>query len=234
MSFDAAAEEYERARPPYADAAIAWIGERLPLWRVLDLAAGTGKLTRRLVAAGADVVAVEPGEGMRAVLMRAVPGVEALAGSAEAIPLPDSSVDVVTVGQAFHWFRTEEALREMHRVLRPGGGFALLWNIWDETDPLLRAVHAITDPLRPRDVGRDTSWRETYDQALFGPLDRRTFRQVRTMTTDAIVAWAASTSALLQADPEVRGRALADVRALAGTGPHEVSIGTDVTVADRL
>jgi len=234
MSFDAAAEEYERARPPYADAAVAWIAERLPLRRVLDLAAGTGKLTRQLVALGVDVVAVEPGNAMRAVLERAVPGVEALAGSAESIPLPAGVVDVVTVGQAFHWFRSDEAVAEMHRVLRPGGGFALLWNTWDEQDPLLRAMSAVTDPLRPLEAGRDRSWRERYDRTLFGPLEERTFRQTRTMTTDALVAWAASTSALLEAEPDERARVLAAVRELAGPGPAEVSIGTDVTVADRL
>src|SRR6266852_2460351 len=119
-SFDSVADRYERARPPYADEALAWIAERLPFERVLDLAAGTGKLTRQLVARGADVVAVEPGDAMRAVLERIVPEAHALAGSAEAIPLPDASVDAITVGQAFHWFRVPEALVEMHRVLRPG------------------------------------------------------------------------------------------------------------------
>ncbi len=106
---------------------------------MLDLAAGTGKLTRQLVALGANVIAVEPDAGMRATFARVVPGVEMLAGSAEAIPLADASVDAVFVGQAFHWFRAEAALAEMHRVLRPGGGFGLLWNTWHDDDPVLRA-----------------------------------------------------------------------------------------------
>ena len=132
LSFESVADVYERTRPAYAPDALAFVAQRLPLRRVLDLGAGTGKLTRQLVELGADVVAVEPGDAMRALLERVVPEAEALAVSAESIPLPDVSVDVVTVAQAFHWFRPTEALAEMHRVLRPGGGFALFWNHWDE------------------------------------------------------------------------------------------------------
>src|SRR6478672_11776732 len=117
-SFDSVAEIYERTRPGYSDEALAFVAQRLPLKRVLDLGAGTGKLTRQLVALGADVVAVEPGDAMRAVLERVVPEAQVLAGSAEEIPLPDASVDTVTAAQAFHWFRTDEALAEMYRVLR--------------------------------------------------------------------------------------------------------------------
>jgi ubiquinone/menaquinone biosynthesis C-methylase UbiE len=141
-SFDSVADVYERARPQYAPDALAWIAGELPLRRVLDLAAGTGKLTRQLAALGADVVAVEPGEDMRRVFAEALPGIELHAGSAEAIPLPDGSVDAVTVGQAFHWFRTADALAEIHRVLRPGGGFALLWNADDREDALMAALDA--------------------------------------------------------------------------------------------
>ena len=135
--FTAAAEVYERARPGYPDEAVAWVAERLgigPGRDVLDLAAGTGKLTRQLVPLGACIVAVEPIDAMRAQLERVVPGVEAVAGTAEAIPLPDASVDAVTCAQAAHWFRADEAAREIRRVLRPGGGLALLWNVRDLDD----------------------------------------------------------------------------------------------------
>jgi SAM-dependent methyltransferase len=100
--------------------------------RVCDLAAGTGKLTRLLVGTGADVVAVEPVDGMRAQLSEVLPEIEVLDGTAEAIPLDDASVDAVTVAQAFHWFKYDVALAEIKRVLRPGGGLAILFNRRDE------------------------------------------------------------------------------------------------------
>lgn len=159
-SFDSVAEVYERSRPEYADAGVDWLVERLGLAagsRVLDLAAGTGKLTRQLVRRGLDVVAVEPGDEMRKVLERVLPEVETLAGTAEAIPLPDVSVDVVTVGRAFRWFDPEAALAEMERVLRPGGAIALLWNWWDEEDPLLSRVDALLREIRVRAVTGTTS-----------------------------------------------------------------------------
>ncbi len=233
-SFDSVAETYERARPLYADEAVGWIAQRLPFEQVLDLGAGTGKLTRQLVAAGAEVVvAVEPGDEMRAVLERVVPGVRVLAGSAEAIPLPNGSVDTVTVGQAFHWFRTFEALAEMHRVLRPGGGFALLWNVWDEHDPLLNALGELTNRMRPPE-SHGTDWRSQYDKSLFGPLEQRTFRQARKVTAESLVAWIASTTWVVTAPAGERARLEAEVRALAGDGPVDVSLGTDVVVADRV
>jgi ubiquinone/menaquinone biosynthesis C-methylase UbiE len=127
--FGAVAATYERARPTYPDTVLAALADRAgvgPGARVLDLAAGTGKLTRQLAALGADVVAVEPSAGMRAACAAAVPGVPALDGTAEAIPAEDGAVDVVTVAQAFHWFRTGPALDEIARVLRPGGWLAVV------------------------------------------------------------------------------------------------------------
>lgn len=133
-SFDAVAEAYERARPGYPHDAVRWlVGE--PPRDVLDLAAGTGKLTRSLVAIGHRVTAVEPLPAMRGQLVRAVPGATALDGTAERIPAADASFDVVTVAQAFHWFDHERALPEIARVLRPGGELALVWNRRDESVP---------------------------------------------------------------------------------------------------
>src|SRR5262249_51881686 len=109
----------------------------------LDLAAGTGKLTRGLVTTGARVVAVEPLGPMRALLERAVPEAEALEGTAEAIPLADGAVDAATVAQAFHWFDLDRAYRELHRVLRPGGGLAIVWNTRDSSNPLQRALTSL-------------------------------------------------------------------------------------------
>lgn len=138
QGFGSSAAAYELARPGYPDEAVAALVAMVGLAagvRVLDLAAGTGKLTRRLVELGTSVVAVEPVEGMRAQLRRAVPGVEVLDGTGEAIPLAAASVDVVTVAQAFHWFDAPKALDEIARVLTPGGGLAILWNERDESTP---------------------------------------------------------------------------------------------------
>ncbi|MEO5576999.1 MAG: class I SAM-dependent methyltransferase, partial [Gaiellaceae bacterium] len=139
-SFGRAAEEYEQGRPGYAEAALDAVGLAADAV-VLDLAAGTGKLTRQLVRRFARVLAVEPLGGMRAVLDRVVPEAEALSGTATEIPLEDASLDAVFVGEAFHWFATEATLRELARVLRPGGTLAILFNQSEgEIEPPLPAA----------------------------------------------------------------------------------------------
>ena len=148
-SFELAAEEYERTRPDYPAAAL----EEVPVSAdatVLDLGAGTGKLTRVLVRRYARVIAVEPLDRMRAILERVVPEAEALPGWAEQIPLPDASVDAAFAGQAFHWFATDEAMAEIARVIRPGGVFCLVWNSGDEEreTPLPRPFLDYLDELR--------------------------------------------------------------------------------------
>ncbi len=142
-SFDETASTYAATRPGYPDEALAWL---LPATarRVLDLGAGTGKLTRQLVQRGLDVVAVEPSTQMGAELTTELPGVDFRPGSAEAIPLPDADVDVELVGSAFHWFDHAPALREIARVLRPGGGLGLARNIPDERAPWVAAVGKLT------------------------------------------------------------------------------------------
>lgn len=136
--FDRAAAEYERSRPGYPSEVVDLLAAELPVHprsRVLDLAAGTGKLTRGLVRTGARLMALEPLEGMRRQLEVVCPDVELVEGTAEAIDVGDESLDAVTVAQAFHWFDQERALAEIARVLRPGGGLALLWNVRDESEP---------------------------------------------------------------------------------------------------
>jgi ubiquinone/menaquinone biosynthesis C-methylase UbiE len=137
-SFGRRAEDYDRVRPEYPPEAIDLAMSRLgigPESDVLDLAAGTGKLTRPLVERFRRVIAVEPDPGMRAVLNRATEAFRVLDGTAEAIPLDDGSVDAVFVGQAFHWFDTRVALAEIGRVLRPRGGLVLIWNAWSDAEP---------------------------------------------------------------------------------------------------
>jgi SAM-dependent methyltransferase len=133
-SFATVADEYERGRPDYPPAVVGALAAELglaPGAAVLDLAAGTGKLTRALLAGGLDVLAVEPQPALRDVLAQRIGAERVRDGLAEAIPLADASVDAVTVSDAFHWFDHEPALAEIARVLRPGGGLCGVWTIAD-------------------------------------------------------------------------------------------------------
>ena len=141
-AFAEVAGAYERGRPGYPDEAVRWLVGDEPS-DVVDVGAGTGKLTRLLVSLGHRVTAVEPLDEMRAELESVLPGVRALAGSAEAIPLPDASADVVVSAQAFHWFDHDDALPDIARVLRPGGRLALVWNCRDDRDPWMARLSAI-------------------------------------------------------------------------------------------
>lgn len=232
-SFETVAEQYERARPEYADEAVDWLVTRLGLQhgsRVLDLGAGTGKLTRQLLRRGLEVVAVEPGDEMRGVLQRVVPGAEALAGTAEAIPLPDASVDAVTAAQAFHWFEREPALAEIARVLRSGGGFSFLWNAWDPQDPLLGAIEKLLRAHRPP-LAHEDSIVDAWTTGVFGPLQEHVARQERAVTADQLVEWAGSTSGVINAPRQEQERIEAEIRRLAGPGERLVSIRTDALLA---
>jgi SAM-dependent methyltransferase len=180
LSFDEVADEYERTRPGYPPALL----DKLPLdtdAAVLDLGAGTGKLTRVLAERYRDVTAVEPLANMRAMLERVVPGVTALAGSAERIPLDDGSVDGVFAAQAFHWFDKPVALREIARVLRPGGVVAIIWNDGNDELPDPRPPEFVREANRLRDAAArrwdsDPRWEDLLrDSELFEDVHDRTF-----------------------------------------------------------
>jgi SAM-dependent methyltransferase len=153
------AEVYERSRPGYAPEAVDWIGERLALGsgsRIADVGAGTGKLTRQLLGLRAEVIAVEPVEGMRNQFSAVLPAVSVLAATAESLPFDDASLDAVAVGMAFHWFDAARALTEFARVLRRGGGVAIFLNYPDPEQPLDRALNEISAPVQRRTMRFDS------------------------------------------------------------------------------
>jgi len=213
-SFDAVAAEYEQHRPAYPAEALRWVAEQLGLARgarVLDVGAGTGKLTRGLVALDFDVVAVEPGAPMLEQLRAAVPEAEGLGGSAESIPLPDESADAAFAGQAYHWFDRELAVPELHRVLRTGGGLALLWNWWDERDPLQRELGELIgfaghEPGRNEDLPGPPWFRE---------VGRTIVDTVQESSPDALVNYLSTASAFVVAEPGEREESLRAVHELA-------------------
>jgi SAM-dependent methyltransferase len=178
-AFADVAAAYERARPGYPQDAVQWLIGEEPV-DVVDLGAGTGKLTRALVSLGHRVVAVEPLDEMRVQLEAAIPGVRAVAGKAESMPLPDASADVVASAQAFHWFDHDDAMPEIGRVLRPKGRLALVWNSRDDRDPWMSRLSAIigNESIQESDVvpileeGGLFRWVETARFAFEQVLDR--------------------------------------------------------------
>jgi len=244
--FAAAATRYESGRPGYPPEALSWLVDELSLGtgrRVLDLAAGTGKLTRALVATGSDVVAVEPVSPMRAVLAGHVPAAEAIDGTAEAIPLPDAAVDAVTVAQAFHWFDAERAVAEIHRVLRPGGRLAVVFNVRDETVPWQARLTQMLHPLEgdaPRH--RHGTWRATLDAAEgFARARERSFVYRPDTSPELVLDRVASMSFVAAAEPAERARVLDEVRRLLATDPETAGRArfpfpyrTDCLVLDRV
>jgi SAM-dependent methyltransferase len=218
-SFGPQAAAYDEHRPDYPQAAVRWIAQPIagrPAPRVLDLAAGTGKLTRTLTALGMETTAVEPDAGMLALLRGRLPQVESLPGTAEQIPLPDASVDVVFVGQALHWFDLDRAFPEIARVLRPGGVLGALWNTDDRTvewvDGLARmsglkaGVH--------RDPGVE------HPAGLFEPSEHKLFDHVQRRTADSLTATIATHSQVLVMPQEERTRLLTGIRAYLGSRPE--------------
>lgn len=212
LSFGEEAAAYERGRPSYPPEAIDWL---LPAraQRVLDLGAGTGKLTARLVERGLDVVAVDPIPEMLEVLTRSLPDTPALLGTAEEIPLPDDSVDSVLVAQAWHWFDPQRAATEVARVLRPGGRLGLVWNTRDERSGWVKDLGTIIghehDPLND----------EVTLAAPFTDVQRSTVEWTNYLTPQALIDLVASRSYCITSPAEVRSRTLEQVRDLLASHP---------------
>lgn len=238
--FSAAADVYERARPGYSPEAVTWLVERVGIRTgrdILELAAGTGKLTRQLLPHRARLISLEPVAEMRAQLAAAVPDVEAIEGMAEAIPLAKESVDAVVCAQAFHWFRPQEALSEIHRVLRRGGGLALIWNSRDSSDPVQAKLEALLDPHRPDYPGGSGRWqRELEASSLFGPVERREWPFEQHLTREGLVERFASVSFVAVLPSASREALLDEVRALSEgiDEPIRLPHATEVFACDRL
>jgi len=209
-SFGSVAEIYERTRPGYAEDAVDWLVGAAPK-DVLDLGAGTGKLTRQLVARGHRVTAVEPSREMSAQLSAVLPSVPTHVAGAEAIPLPDASFDVVTVAQAFHWFDQARALPEIARVLRPHGVLALVWNIRDDSEPWVARLSAVIGSEQSDDPGVEEA---IAPYRLFGPVEHRSFRHACRHDRDSLLELVQSRSYCATRTPDERAEVLAHVGAL--------------------
>jgi SAM-dependent methyltransferase len=233
--FGTSAAAYETGRPGYPDDAIQWLARRIGLQpgiTVVDLAAGTGKLSRALAGTGAGVIAVEPIEAMRRAIS---PETRVVEGTAEAIPLASGSADAVTVGQAFHWFDGRAALAEIHRVLRPGGALALLWNVQWLEDPIHAAIEELIAPhcqAVPRH--RTSRWREVFGRtSLFGPLAEVEFPHEQRLDAEGLAARVGSISAIGALPERERRHVLDRTRALARDGEVTLRYTCQVQVADR-
>ena len=201
---------YEKGRPEYPADAIAYLLQRLGVAQgnkvVVDLAAGTGKSTRALIAAGVTPIAVEPVAHMRDTLRAQTPDVEVLDGTAESIPLPEHSVDAVIAAQAFHWFDGPAALREIRRVLKPMGALGLLWNGQDRTIDWVEAIWKEVDAARDDTPSAWTyEWRKAFTpECGFTPLTSATFRHDQPTDRDGVVARVTSISFVARGPQEQR------------------------------
>jgi SAM-dependent methyltransferase len=229
QGFSSSAAAYSRGRPDYPPELVTWLRQTLglaPGKRALDLGAGTGKFTRLLLHTGADIVALEPIDAMRAQLLQNIPGVAALAASAQSMPLADASLDVVVCAQAFHWFASLDALREIGRVLKAGGKLGLVWNVRDESVDWVAAITRIITPYQGDTPRFHTGeWRRLFPNELFSDLTESavSYRQLgsaqqvivdRVMSVSFIAALpaagraqvAARLNALIATQPELKDR----------------------------
>jgi SAM-dependent methyltransferase len=223
--FGAAAEIYERSRPDYPAEAIDRLTQELEIERggvVLDLGAGTGKLTRMLAPTGARVVALEPVESMRRRFAEVLPGVPLVGGMAEALPFPDETFDAAVAAQAFHWFQADLALEAVSRVLRPSGRLGLLWNVRNETVPWVKELTRLIEPYEaraPREHWK--AWRQAFSRSdRFGTLHQRRFPHEQRLGPEGLVDRVASMSFIASLPAGDRESVFEEVRRLVATHPE--------------
>jgi SAM-dependent methyltransferase len=225
VGFQRGAERYERGRPEAPPAAIEALGRSLGISRqstVLELGAGTGKLSRLLAPQAGRYVAIEPVPAMRDQFRRTVRGVPLVAGLAEMIPFRESTVDVVVAAQAFHWFDIPRAMAEMHRVLLPGGAVGLLWNARDESVDWVRQATELLDRYDARGPRyRDGAWRTTWDRTPgFAPLEKQSFPFVQRLDREAALDRFTSVSFIASLDDARYGQAVEALQGLLDSHPQ--------------
>jgi SAM-dependent methyltransferase len=231
-SFGAQAAAYAEHRPDYPEAGVRWaLGPGDGIRDVLDLGAGTGKLSASLVALGHRVTAVEPDPGMRAELTRLLPPVTALAGGAERIPLADASVDAVVVGQAFHWFDQERALPEIARVLRPGGTLGALWNTDDDRVEWIAALGEVSSS-QVSYLDRDATG-GIGPHPAFAPVEHAEFPHRQPRTIDSLLATIGTHSRVLVLEPAEREALLTRVRDFLTARPETSGGSFDLEIITR-
>jgi SAM-dependent methyltransferase len=227
-SFGAVAEAYAEHRPDYPEQAVRWcvapLGRDIAGLRVLDLGAGTGKLTTMLVGLGADVTAVEPDASMLAELGRRLPSVRAVCAPAEAVPLPDGSVDAVLCGQSLHWFNLATAMPEIARLLAGGGVLGALWNIDDDRVPWVAGLRDASEGAAAPTLSsrRPEAARFGLDQfgSLFTPVERAEFAHAQRHTADTLLALLGTHSHVLVTTPAERDRLLGQARSYLAARPE--------------
>jgi SAM-dependent methyltransferase len=224
-------DDYEAARPSYPPEAVAWFVEHLriePGRTVVDLAAGTGKLTRLLAPTGANLIAAEPVAGMRAMFREVLPTVPIVATTAEQLAFRDGSLDAVTVAQAFHWFDEDRAIAALARAVRVGGRVGLVWNARDRSVPWVDRVWSIMDRVEKRAPWRDHEhWRDSAPREMpgFGSLHSGEFRHEQAITPAAMVQRVASVSHVAVLPETQRESVLDEVRDVLGSDSQTRGLG---------
>jgi SAM-dependent methyltransferase len=212
--------DYEAARPSYPPDAVAWFVENLciePGRTVVDLAAGTGKLTRLLEPAGATLIAAEPVAGMRATFRQILPTIPIIATTAEQLAFRDASLDAVVIAQAFHWFDESQAIAALARAVRVGGRVGLVWNARDRSVPWVDEIWSIIDRVEKRAPWRDhENWRDSALREMpgFGPLHSAEFRHEQVVSPEEMVQRVASVSHVAVLPHAEREPVLDEVRAV--------------------
>jgi len=216
---------YVSGRPGYPSEVADWLRDTLGLGpgrTALEVGAGTGKFLPRLIESGARAIALEPVDAMRAALAERYPEVTALAGTAQAIPLPDASIDALICAQSFHWFADPAALAEFRRVIRPGGALGLVWNVRDESVPWMAALEALVEPYAgdaPR--YRTGAWRALFPAPGFEALPERHVPHPHIGEPERVIVDRTLSVSFVAALPvEERAKVAARVRALIAETPE--------------